>query len=64
MKLINMRPPRIGFTLMALATFAHWLLLTWNTVNFIPRYVGLFIGALGFFVMMKAWLLFKKAGTG
>lgn len=60
MKVIEMRPPRIGMGLFALAFVFHLILPAWNNVKLISPSFGVLIIILGFSIMIWAWLLFRK----
>jgi protein-S-isoprenylcysteine O-methyltransferase Ste14 len=59
--LVHLRPPRIAMSLVAAAAALH-LLFPLTVVP--PSSVGgLLVGTAGFSLMMRAWWLFRRAGT-
>ncbi len=60
MRLINMRPPRIGMALALIAAAIHWSLNIWETIRLSMPRVGAIIGIGGFILMMWSWGLFKQ----
>jgi protein-S-isoprenylcysteine O-methyltransferase Ste14 len=60
MRIINMRPPRIGMALTFIASVFHWSLNIGETTRFALPWTGAFIGIAGFFLMMWSWWLFKE----
>lgn len=60
-RIVVLRPPRIA---MLLATVAAALHLAFPLV-ILPSslFVGLLVGATGFTIMLRAWWLFRRAGT-
>jgi protein-S-isoprenylcysteine O-methyltransferase Ste14 len=60
MKIIDMRPPRIGMVLFSTAGSVHLLLPSFDRVHFKAPVLGVLIGITGFALMMWAWWLFRN----
>jgi len=60
-RFIGLRPPRIALSLALLGAAGHWLLpvILWQA----PAWAALAVAATGFLVMLRAWWLFRQAGT-
>jgi protein-S-isoprenylcysteine O-methyltransferase Ste14 len=57
---ITMRPPRIAAAFTFLAAASHWLWGLFDGPRFCLFRVGVVSGLAGLFIMMWAWLLFKR----
>lgn len=60
-RVLRFRPPRIAMTLVAIALLLHFLLPLALHPR-LPIAAGI-LGVTGFALMMRAWWLFKSAGT-
>lgn len=60
MSIIKMRPPRIAAGLVLAAAIVHWFTNNNERMRFSSPWGGAFLGLAGFFLMMWAWLLFKR----
>jgi len=62
-KLLNYRPPRIAMALLAITT-CLWYFSPPMTILYVPyTLIGAISIVLGFTVLLRAWLQFKKVGT-
>src|SRR5262245_48745398 len=63
MKLLNIKPPQVGWLLAALALGLHFALPKQYRGNFSCPVCGVVALALGFLMMMWAWWLFRRGDT-
>ena len=59
-KLIEIRPPRIGASLVALAAVVHWLFPVPDVGVFSSFWAGSVLASLGFLLMTGAWWQFRR----
>jgi protein-S-isoprenylcysteine O-methyltransferase Ste14 len=60
MSIITLRPPRIAMVFTLIAALFQWILNLGESTRFSFPRAGIILGFIGFFIMMWAWLLFRR----